>query len=136
MDIEKINHEGHLWAILIRAGQVSPGIHFATPDDNALQVGKQLRPKGTVIKPHAHCAVSMNKQSFLQEVLYIERGRLKVIFYKENGVAVDERILSAGDTILLVQGGHGFEALDDVQMVEVKMGPYDPSSKKNIEAKQ
>jgi Uma2 family endonuclease len=29
-----------------------------------------------------------------------------------------------GDTILLVTGGHGFEVLEEVEMIEVKQGPY------------
>ena len=26
--------------------------------------------------------------------------------------------------ILLIQGGHGFEVLEEVEMIEVKQGPY------------
>jgi hypothetical protein len=26
--------------------------------------------------------------------------------------------------VLLIRGGHGFEVLDDLNMVEVKQGPY------------
>lgn len=33
-----------------------------------------------------------------------------------------ERIACAGD--LPASGGHGFEALDEVEMIEVKQGPY------------
>lgn len=33
-------------------------------------------------------------------------------------------ILEAGDTILLVSGGHGFTVLEEVEMIEVKQGPY------------
>ena len=134
-DIEQIIHDGKLLAVIIREGQVPPGVHFFTPDDNALQVGKQMRPKGTVVKPHAHCEVKTDRSGFLQEVLHIQQGRLRTVFYTDEGRRVAERVLEAGDTILLIRGGHGFEALDDVRMLEIKMGPYDPSSKKNIEAK-
>ena len=30
----------------------------------------------------------------------------------------------AGDVILLIEGGHGFEVLEEIEMVEVKQGPY------------
>ena len=30
----------------------------------------------------------------------------------------------AGDIILLVSGGHGFQVLEEVEMIEVKQGPY------------
>ncbi len=135
MDAEQIMHEGKLWAVIIRAGQAPPGVHFFTPDDNSLQVGRQTRPKGTVIAPHAHCEVKTGRTGFLQEVLHIQQGRLKTIFYTNEGQRLTERVLEAGDTILLIRGGHGFEALDDVRMLEIKMGPYDPASKKNLEVK-
>ncbi len=33
-------------------------------------------------------------------------------------------ILCSGDIILLSKGGHGFEVLEDIEMIEVKQGPY------------
>ncbi len=136
METQQIVHNGKLWAVVIRGGLVAPGVHFMTPQDNALQVGKQLRPKGAMIAPHAHCVVAPRKiDGFLQEVLFVEKGKVKTVFYTDDGKPIDECILEAGDTILLIQGGHGFEVLEDVQMLEVKMGPYDPASKKTIEAK-
>ena len=45
-------------------------------------------------------------------------------FYGEDRVFFTSRDLSAGDTILLVKGGHGFEMLSEVEMIEVKQGPY------------
>ena len=34
------------------------------------------------------------------------------------------RVLGPGDVILLISGGHGFEVLEELNMVEVKQGPY------------
>ncbi len=33
-------------------------------------------------------------------------------------------LLYQGDVILLAYGGHGFEILEDAEMIEVKQGPY------------
>jgi hypothetical protein len=49
---------------------------------------------------------------------------LRVDFYDAEKCYLESRILRAGDTIILVSGGHGFEVLDDVEMIEVKQGPY------------
>ncbi len=132
MKVERVLHQDRCLAIIIRASAVESGIHFVTPDANALQVAKQLRSKGVVIKPHAHCAVKTVREDFLQEVLYIEKGKVKVNFYTDEGQAISTQILNAADTILLIQGAHGFEILEETQMLEVKMGPYDPASKKDI----
>jgi mannose-6-phosphate isomerase-like protein (cupin superfamily) len=32
--------------------------------------------------------------------------------------------LESGDVILLIKGGHGFEVLEELEMIEVKQGPY------------
>jgi hypothetical protein len=34
------------------------------------------------------------------------------------------RVLGPGDVILLISGGHGFEVLEELNMVQVKQGPY------------
>ena len=34
------------------------------------------------------------------------------------------RTLGAGDAILLASGGHGFTVLEEVEMFEVKQGPF------------
>jgi mannose-6-phosphate isomerase-like protein (cupin superfamily) len=61
---------------------------------------------------------------FTQEVLFIRKGRLRVDFYDPEQHYLESRILGPGDVILLIQGGHGFDVLEEVEMVEVKQGPY------------
>jgi mannose-6-phosphate isomerase-like protein (cupin superfamily) len=80
-------------------------------------------PAGKVILPHVHNPV-LREVAYTQEVLFIRRGRLRVDFYDDSQIYLDSRILKAGDVILLVSGGHGFEALEDLEMIEVKQGPY------------
>jgi len=47
-----------------------------------------------------------------------------VDFYDSQQRYLKSRILEAGDVILLATGGHGFEVLDEVEMIEVKQGPF------------
>lgn len=49
---------------------------------------------------------------------------LSIDFYDEYEDYLESRELHAGDIILLVSGGHGFTVLDEVEMIEVKQGPY------------
>jgi hypothetical protein len=37
---------------------------------------------------------------------------------------LESRVLNQGDVVLLAYGGHGFEMLEDSEMIEVKQGPY------------
>lgn len=45
-------------------------------------------------------------------------------FYDDDRNYLESRILSAGDVIFLASGGHGFTVLEELDMVEVKQGPY------------
>src|SRR3954471_6851137 len=83
------------------------------------------------IAAHIHNAVP-RAVTFTREVLVIKSGKLRVDFYCENGQYVESRILTAGDVILLAAGGHGFEMLEDTEIIEVKQGPYAGDHDKTI----
>ena len=80
-------------------------------------------PAGKAIDAHVHNMVHTNVV-LTQEVLFIKKGTLRVDFYDEYEDYLESRDLHAGDIILLVSGGHGFQVLEEVEMVEVKQGPY------------
>lgn len=107
----------------MRASFSKPGVNFVTPDDYSLQLGYMLHPAGKVIEPHIHHEVERHI-TLTQEVLFIRRGKVRVDFYSDQRQFLESRVLCAGDIILLASDGHGFEALEDLEMVEVKQGPY------------
>ena len=80
-------------------------------------------PRGKLIPAHTHNAVRRNIL-YTQEALFVRKGRIRVDFYSKAQEYRKSRTLGPGDVILLISGGHGFEVLDDVNMVEVKQGPY------------
>jgi mannose-6-phosphate isomerase-like protein (cupin superfamily) len=80
-------------------------------------------PTGKEIQPHVHKKVQ-REVHFTQETLFIRKGKLKVDFYSVDQEYLESRILESGDVILLIKGGHGFEVLEDLEMFEVKQGPY------------
>ena len=80
-------------------------------------------PAGKEIQPHVHKKVQ-RQVHYTQETLFIRKGRLLVDFYSDDQVYLESRTLEAGEVILLVQGGHGFKALENLEMFEVKQGPY------------
>jgi mannose-6-phosphate isomerase-like protein (cupin superfamily) len=47
-----------------------------------------------------------------------------VDFYDDSQAYLESRLLGSGDVILLAEGGHGFEVIEDLEMIEVKQGPY------------
>jgi mannose-6-phosphate isomerase-like protein (cupin superfamily) len=121
--VERISANGIAMSIIVRAAFQNPGIHFFTEDASSQQLAFMRHPTGKLITPHIHNPVP-REVKLTQEVLFIRKGRLRVDFYDTEQHYLESRVLGAGDAILLMQGGHGFEALEEVEMIEVKQGPY------------
>lgn len=121
--IEQIQHQQKVLAIIIRSQYQKEGISFFTPGDFSQQLGYMNRPKGYVIDPHVHNLVE-RKVTLTQEVLYIKNGKVRVDFYDDDRNYLESKIVSTGDVILLAEGGHGFEMLENSEIIEIKQGPY------------
>ncbi|WP_017721972.1 hypothetical protein [Kamptonema formosum] len=121
--IQEITDSNQLLAIIISSNFNKPGIHFFTPNDLSQQLAYMRHPAGKMIEPHVHNMVP-REVHYTQEVLFIKKGKLRVDFYSDQQQYLESRILEAGDVILLIEGGHGFEVLEEVEMIEVKQGPY------------
>ena len=121
--IENIKHKGQTYAIIIKNQFNKEGIHFFTPPEFSQQLGYMHHKKGKLIEPHFHNPVERNVV-YTQEVLFIKKGKLKVNFYDDDKLLITHRLLESGDVILLSTGGHGFEVMEELEMIEVKQGPY------------
>ncbi len=122
-DYEEIRHSDKLVAIILRANYTPAQTTFFSPPDFSQQLGYIVYEKDGVIKPHLHKEVH-RKITLTQEVLFIKKGALIVNFYTTNKEYIASRQLYSGDVIFLCSGGHGFEMLEDTEMIEVKQGPY------------
>jgi mannose-6-phosphate isomerase-like protein (cupin superfamily) len=121
--IESILSDGQLLALIVSHAYHKPGVSFFTSGDLSQQLAFLHHPAGYVIQSHVHNPVQREVQ-FTQETLFIRRGRLRIDFYDRDQNYLESRVVEAGDAVLLVQGGHGFEVLEELEMFEVKQGPY------------
>ena len=121
--VAQITYNNHLLALIVSHKFNKPGTHFFTPNELSQQVAYMHHPKGKIIDPHVHNPVP-REVVYTQEVLFIKKGKLRVNFFDEEQRYLESHILEAGDTILLIKGGHGFEVLEEVEMIEVKQCPY------------
>lgn len=125
----QVIHKGILLGVIIDSRFSKPGIHFCTPNDFSQQMAYMQYPAGRRIEPHVHNDVP-REVHFTKEVLFIRKGKIRVDFYTNEREYVCSHILSQGDAILLSDGGHGFEVLEELEMIEVKQGPYAGDSDK------
>jgi hypothetical protein len=121
--INEIKINGSTLAIIISSKFQKDGIEFFTPNDFSQQLAYMKRPKDYVIAPHVHNPVK-REVLFTKEVLFIKSGKVRVDFYDEEKNYLESKIITTGDVILLAFGGHGFEMLEESEIIEVKQGPY------------
>ena len=55
---------------------------------------------------------------------------MRIDFYTEQKEYLSSEILTSGDVVLLSRGGHGFEMLEESEIIEVKQGPYESDNDK------
>jgi hypothetical protein len=115
--------DGKIIAIVVKSEFEKDGVNFISKQDYPLQLGISSYKEGETIKAHFHIEkeITINK---IQEVVHIRSGRAMVNLYDLNGKKFKSAELSEGDTIFFVDGGHGFEMLEDTKIIEVKQGPY------------
>jgi len=121
--IENITYDDSCLAIIVRSSYANSGINFFTPNEYSQQLAFMSHPEGKEIQPHVHRKVH-RKVFYTQETLFIRKGKLQVDFYSDEQKYLESRTLDSGDVILLIKGGHGFKVLEDLEMFEVKQGPY------------
>lgn len=121
--IKEIVFRGQRLALIVSGRFQADGVHFFTPDSESLQLAYMHHAEGRSIDAHLHNPVARTITA-TQEVFVIRRGRVRVDFYSEERDYLESHILAAGDVLLQVGGGHGFEVLDELEMIEVKQGPY------------
>lgn len=101
-----------------------PGLNFFSADEEYLQVGSWGYSQGKQLLPHAHNVVP-REVPLTQEVLYIRKGKIKASIYDSDDVLCAEWEVGAGDILILLGGGHGYEILEgETQVLEIKNGPY------------
>ena len=105
------------------------GISFFTPKESTQQFGYMRHKKSHIIKPHLH-KKRKTRILYTSEVIFLLKGLLRVDFYSKRKNYLFSKILKPKDIIMLVKGGHGFKVLKEVQMIEVKQGPYSLSKDK------
>lgn len=121
--IRQITHNDKLLAIIIKNDYQKDGVEFFTPNDFSQQLAFMSHKKGKKIDAHTHNIIK-REVSYTKEVLIIKKGKLRVDFYEENNTYIESHIIKNGDVMLLAYGGHGFEVIEDCDMIEIKQGPY------------
>ncbi len=100
------------------------GLSFFSQDHEYIQAGTWVYEQGKQLKAHIHNTV-IREVALTQEVIYVKQGKVKAKIYDTSENLVAELNVCAGDVIILLNGGHGYDIIDNnTQVLEIKNGPY------------
>jgi len=124
MKVKEITYNDEILARHIPSDAWAEGLGFYSNDQENIQVGTWQYNKGKQLMKHIHNVAERTIER-TQEVLYIKRGSIKAQIYTMDEIFVAELIAKEGDTLILLNSGHGYEILEDnTQVIEIKNGPY------------
>lgn len=121
--IEYIKEKSRVLAVIIRKKYQPRRIEFVTPEQSAQEAGFLRYEKGREVKPHIHI---LNKRIVYgtPETVCIRSGKVKYSFYDSKGVFIKSSVLTQGDIVVLLGGGHGQRFVNETLVFVVKQGPY------------
>ena len=121
--IERIKHKNEQIAIIVKKNYEPKSLEFLTPEHYNQQLGIMKCLKGKVIQSHIHKPIKREVIG-TSEAIFVCSGKVEVYLFDSKKEKIATRILSGGDAIFLINGGHGFKMLVDSVLLEIKQGPY------------
>ncbi len=109
--------------MIIRKEYSANGTKFFTEKNSPQQIGFMQHEKGHRVAAHVHNIIQ-REISVTQETLIIRKGKIRLDLYTQDKKYIESAIAGEGDIIFLISGGHGLYCLEDVEIIEIKQGPY------------
>jgi hypothetical protein len=122
--MKAIEKNGVLYAVVHRKDEWKEGLDFLTANDTFIQAGTWWYHKGKKLNTHKHIP-NERVNTITQECIVVMSGSVKVDLYDENDSVFRSEVLVAGDLMIMLAGGHGYEILaPDTKIIECKNGPF------------
>ena len=121
--ITKIKSGNRIFALIIDFFSIKEGSFPVTDPSWALQLLLMKRQQGHVVFKHTHKKIAkITKQP--QEALVVIKGALEAGIFNSRGKLVAKKSISAGQCLLLVDGGHEIKFSKNSLVYAFKDGPY------------
>jgi len=135
--IESIQYHGTRYAEIIRANATVEKTTFFSPPESSFQFGLLAHEADFFEPPHFHRAFTREIND-LQQMFVVQKGKVAVQLYADDGNLFHEVVLGVGDAIVLIHGVHSLRVIEDMQCISVKQGPFlgTEYDKVNVEVKE
>lgn len=123
-EIDEMGRIDHL-ATIIRNDlhPIQKQVEFFTDESAGLQVARISYMAGDKSDRHYHPA-RVRTVTHTEEVLVVCGGSIEIEFYDSKQHLVTGRRLVAGETAILLRGGHKVMSSHGASIIEVKQGPF------------
>ena len=125
----KIYHEEQLLAVIIKLKDIDKEKNFVTNNEEDFQVASFNLKNGEKILNHYH-PKQERKIFSTSEMITLFEGKIKINIFDFEENLVHSEILTSGDSVALLRGGHGIEIIENSKFIESKQGPYVEKSDK------
>lgn len=129
--LERVERDGTIFAEVIRADARVEVTRFFSPPESSFQFGLLAHEAGFSEAAHYHHPFTRSIND-LQQMFVMQRGRVVIELYTDEGTKFREIELGPGDAIVLMHGVHGLRVLEDFQAISVKQGPFLGTEKDKI----
>ena len=121
--MEILDNNGNILGLYISSEKYKPGKNFLTSHNSEFQAGTFNLVKGEKILNHVHL---QQKRRIVKtsEAITVLAGKIKVNFYSEEKEYITSVLVTSGETIILINGGHGIDIIEDSKFIEIKQGPF------------
>ena len=123
MSLEVIEHKGVRYAEIIWANVSVTQTTFFSPAESSFQFG--LLAHGANYEEPAHYHQPFERTiSDLQQMFVVQKGKVGIKLFDNDGVLLRDIVLNPGDAIVLIHGAHAMYVIEDMQCISVKQGPF------------
>ena len=123
MSLEIIGQRGVRYAEIIWANMSVPQTTFFSPPESSFQFG--LLAHGANYEEPAHYHQPFTRTiSDLQQMFVVQKGKVGVKLFDDEGALLRDIVLNPGDAIVLIQGAHAMYVIEDMQCISIKQGPF------------
>ena len=120
---EPIVHNKIYYAEVIRSNLKTEQSTFFSPEKSSFQFGILAHKKGYQEPFHYHKSIKRVIND-LQQMFVVQKGKVRVDIYTKKKKFIRSVVLKKGDAINLIHGIHAIKALENMQCISVKQGPF------------
>lgn len=121
--ITEIKSGNEVFALHVNLEDLGEGTFPSTDPSWSIQMLMMKRKKGHVVTKHMHHKIEKTTK-MPQEAIVVIKGVIKASIFDRNGILIRALNIKMGECLLIVEGAHEVEILEDAMIYAFKDGPY------------